>query len=333
VSRPEYANVPLPVFDPALSPESLFESLEEWVFSPALRDLVEMFGGAGIIGGNRLSVVLEALDAFSGRWDFRGGKERNLARTKEFAGEHEEVVLAAARALGLVDSPAPGRGPYDHMIVLGGLLRACMLRPRLAAQLRPLLAAQGTVTGIGAFRPLGGDEVPMVGVLGLDGVDDEISAMDAGMRLAFGLGAPSSVSAFYDPENRNLSWSRTRYGLEGGATIEVVAAPSNDPGRRANTPDSYQFWAEDVAKVDPGDHILLVTSAIYVPFQHADAIRMLGLPYGASVDTVGVDASLEREPILEQTFTASNYLQEVRSTIRSMRLLAAAVRDEVPGGT
>ena len=82
-----------------------------------------------------------------------------------------------------------------------------------------------------------------------------------------------------------------------------------------------------------GQRILLVTSAIYVPFQHADAIRMLGLPYRASVDTVGVDASLGREPVLEQTFTASNYLQEVRSAIRSIRMLVAAARDDTAGGS
>jgi hypothetical protein len=72
---------------------------------------------------------------------------------------------------------------------------------------------------------------------------------------------------------------------------------------------------------------LLVTSAIYVPFQHADAIRMLSVPLGAIVDTIGVDPKTVSEGPLRQHFAPTNYLQEVRSATRALRALDAALAE------
>lgn len=68
-----------------------------------------------------------------------------------------------------------------------------------------------------------------------------------------------------------------------------------------------------------------MTAPIYVPFQHCDAIRTLGVPYGCAIDTVGVDPTLADAPLPEPTLTPGRYLQEVRSAIRSMRTLHASV--------
>ena len=46
---------------------------------------------------------------------------------------------------------------------------------------------------------------------------------------------------------------------------------------------------QEVAHLQPGQRLLIVTTAIYVPFQHANALRMFSLPYGALIDTVGVE--------------------------------------------
>lgn len=73
----------------------------------------------------------------------------------------------------------------------------------------------------------------------------------------------------------------------------------------------------------PGDAALMITTDIYVPFQHADAVRMLTLPHGISVDFAGVELGAV-DPRLKQSFSACNYLQEVRSTLRSLRMLSRA---------
>jgi hypothetical protein len=64
--------------------------------------------------------------------------------------------------------------------------------------------------------------------------------------------------------------------------------------------------------------VLVVTTDLFVPFQHCDAVRLLGLPYGCAVETVGFDTST--------TVRTFELLQEVRSAIRSMRALADAVK-------
>jgi hypothetical protein len=107
--------------------------------------------------------------------------------------------------------------------------------------------------------------------------------------------------------------------------VRVVAAPSSEPGvRRANTPDTYAWYATELAQIRPGQRLLVVTTEIYVPFQHADALRMLALPHGVQVDVVGVNPG-KAHPELRQTFEPHNYLQEIRSTIRALRALHGAL--------
>jgi hypothetical protein len=317
--------VPTIDFDPSQSTDALVEEIERWISSEPVAELVDAFGGAGIEAADELATRLEKLAVFSERWDFRRGEERNLAKTMEFAESHTALIDSAAHALGLVDSRPPRFDRYDHMVVLGGLIRACVLRPRLAASILSNGVEIGTATGIGAFRPLGGDEPALAEAAGLTAIGTEFDAMVAGMCQAFGLGEPRSERGEDAADNPNLSWRVREYETERGMTVSVVAAPTTDPARRANTPDSYQYLAEQLIHVNRGERVLAITSAIYIPFQHADAIRMLGLGYGVHVDTVGVDTTVVREQELRQTFTPSQYLQEVRSAFLSMRNLHGAV--------
>jgi hypothetical protein len=108
----------------------------------------------------------------------------------------------------------------------------------------------------------------------------------------------------------------------GPVTVRAVAAPSSAPDRRrADTVDTCRFWADEVVDLTPGDSVLVVTSAPYTAFQHCDAIAHMGLPYGCTIDTVGVDPATLPEPHFRKRHSASGYLQEIRSAIRSMRRL------------
>ncbi len=107
--------------------------------------------------------------------------------------------------------------------------------------------------------------------------------------------------------------------------VAVVAAPSSEPEvRRTNTGDSYEWFATEFAGLRPGQRLLLVTSDIYVPYQHADALRVLGLPHEVRVETMGIQPG-EVDPRLSQVFSADAYLQEVRSTIMAFGRLLAAI--------
>jgi hypothetical protein len=102
----------------------------------------------------------------------------------------------------------------------------------------------------------------------------------------------------------------------------VIAAPSSAPEeRRANSVDTYHWWAEKVGGL-AGRRLLLVTNPIYVPYQGAGAIEVFGLRHGASIETVGVSRGAADLGAQTQTFLPSNYLQEIRSAIRGYRNLS-----------
>lgn len=303
-------------------------AIEEWARSAPLADLVRLSGGE-VPADLPLAELLRWLEEFSSAWDFRGGKERNLFEARSLDPAVDKAIKDDAAALGLIGGGVRPQGRYDHVLILGGLARACLARPLAAVRaLSEDGVEAGAVTALGGFRELRGDEVGMVEQVapeqaGTQAVDDEFDAMDAGVRLAFGLGSPADEREVR-AESGFGSWRVHRYTTDAGLPVFVVAAPSSEPEvRRTNTADSYQWFATELAGLRPGQRLLLVTSDIYVPFQHADALRVLGLPYEVEVETMGIQPG-DLDPRLKQSFSADAYLQEVRSTIMAFgRLLAA----------
>jgi hypothetical protein len=97
--------------------------------------------------------------------------------------------------------------------------------------------------------------------------------------------------------------------------VEVVIAPSEMPQeRRAKTGDQLRYWA-DLAGLGHEDDILIVTTQIYVPYQHLVATRVLGLERGCTVHSCGVDADSSFMPIAD--FGGRDYLQEIRAALRA----------------
>jgi hypothetical protein len=299
---------------------SVQQLVETWARSPALDRLVSAFGGDP--GEQELAARLDWLEDFSLRWDYRAGAERNEVKRTDFEPERAALIVQAARELGLVGTEPPPHERYDHVLILGGLIRACFARPAHAARLLADGAiTAGNVTALGGFRQLRGDELDLAAALGVRHIADEFEAMDAGARRAFGLDRPAAERGEAS-EELGASWRVHEYA--DGTAVQVVAAPSTEPGvRRANTSDTYKWFAEQLAELTPGQRILLVTTDIYRPYQHADAVRMLGLPYGVEIDVVGIRPG-DVDPAFAQEFAPSQYLQEVRSTIRAMRMLLRA---------
>ncbi|MEU5947721.1 hypothetical protein ABZ793_19450 [Micromonospora sp. NPDC047465] len=296
-----------------------------WVDSAPLRALVGHFGGDW--PGGDLAAVLAGLDEFSARhWDFRGGRERPDAREPAFDPTTAGLVLGAAAALGLVHPVPPARSEYAHLVVLGGLSNACQRRVAYAAHLlRAGTRVAGEVAVLGSFRPLSEVECAGLAAAGVPPCGTEVEALDAAVRREFGMAAPAEEDG-HDGGHPHHSWSSRTYRPAGGPPVRVLAAPSSDPARRrAHTADTQRFWAEHV-HLRTGDPVLMVTAPIYVPFQHCDALRTLAVPYGCGIETVGVDPTLpDLAGLPEPTLTPGRYLQEIRSAIRSMRALHAAL--------
>jgi hypothetical protein len=306
----------------------LSSDIAAWIDSPPMRALVVAFAEAEDVSMADLDLAtrLDRLDSFTERWDTRQGRERDQADELPLTPEQDELVMRAVTALGFRDSGVPRHDRYDHILMLGGLFRACITRPAHAANLiRSGMVSTSSVTALGGHRPFSEQERALAERAGFGELNEEFAALDAGVRKAFGLDDPSSTEGerFDSPGG---SWSLHSYDTDGGLTVRVAAAPSGEPAlRRANTEDSYKWWANKVAKLGPRDRILAVTTAIYVPAQHAAAVRMLSIPFGAEVETVGIEPG-DVNPALAQPFTPTKYLLEIRSAIRSLRDLFVAIQ-------
>ena len=283
-----------------------------------MRELAAAFGGLPPAHD-----PLPWLEQFSAtHWDFRGGRERNLARAPELSAAQERLVLDLAPALGLAGQELPAGDRYDSVVMTGGMVRADVVKPRHVAALLDAGLRAGRIVFLGGFRPFAGDEADLARAIGID-VHDEFSAMVAGMEAAFGpLGEPvlrEELTACPFGSWRECRWSR------GATEFVVLAAPSSVPEtRRADTADTYRFWAEQRRAPDERN-VLVVTTPIYVPYQGAVAAQLLGLEHGLAVETVGTSAAANDLGEFSQVFTAAHHLQELRSAIRGMRSLRDAL--------
>jgi hypothetical protein len=334
--------VALPLCPPGgPDPAELADMIGAWATSAALADLVRCFGGTPPRG--TVGAVLDELDRFSDVWNYRrGGLERADATVVDYPDGVDDLVRAAAVALGLAGRGRPAEKWYDHVLILGGGPNTAQGRCHFAAGLLARSIDADEVSVLGSLRELGPGERAAAARLGLTaaattpatgtapgtntgtGVDTEADVMAAGLALAFGTGTggPGAEFARRDGVSAHGTpwWVGT--GTAAGRTVHVIAAPSGDPARRANTADTLIGWAELVARPEPTHRLLVVTTDVFVPFQHCDAVRLLGLPYRCGVDTVGLDPG--DFPTWLRPSQSSQVLQEVRSAIRSMRALYEA---------
>lgn len=294
-----------------------------WVHAPALVSLVEAFGG--VHPGREVSAAeaLAQLDEFSQIWDYRRQTaERNEVIAPDFDAETRTLVDTAARELGLQDTEPPSRTRYDHIVILGGLARGCISRPlRAAALLRSGALNTDSVIALSAFRPRNKAEDGIAQLFDVDSVQTEFDFMDFGVRMAFELGDPHELLGDEGPDE-TLRWRVHRYGNDGGLPIQVVAAPAPKVGSRANTADTCRWLANRWHTFEAGESVLIVTTFHYRLFQLADAIREIGLPFGLTVDALGI-APGDADPRLAWQPTTQAYLQELRSSIRALRQLLA----------
>ena len=308
-------------------PEQIPQAITRWVHSEPLRDLVAAFQGPALDVDSLDFDDLERLLAWSAdRWDFRRGRERHAAYDPRYDGtDLGDLIVRAATALGMVDDSKPISHAYDHVLILGSLLHNCLLRSAFTARLmKEHNLSVEQIAALGSSRPLTEAETAQAGRLRQQwdefaGVKTEADALEAAARHEFGLAQMISEGCGTDGNGPSRSWRVRTYGLDGERRLHVVSAPSRDGARRrANTADTYHFWAERVVHLQPMSRVLIVTSSIHVPFQAADALRVLALPWHCQVEVVGVYQGRSHTS-LHGAVRASHYLQEINAALRSMR--------------
>lgn len=333
-----FENVPVPGSGGSLAPDDLAAEVTAWVDSEALRALLDHFGAPPM--PSALDAKLQALEDFTAEaWDYRRSADGqslernqvNLAAIDDPA--TEDLVRAAATALGLVEARPPLHHEYDYIVVLGGLVRANLWRSAYAAH----LLATGTVSApevvaLTAHRPLAAnpddpdrDEFKLLGRLGLPEATLESEVMAESLVSVFGLPGLTDVVADGDDIPLEARRQVLRATTPAGTEVTLVVAPAADPasGRRADTATTYRFWADEVDHIHRGARVLVSTSAIYVPYHGLVALQHLGVPFGAQVETVGYDERVIDTSAAPQIFRAVNFTQEIRSALRAAATLCS----------
>lgn len=321
--------------------------LEAWTSSSALEELVAMHAGKLPMDGS-LAERLQWLEAFSVRWDFRGkareqggsgssGQDASGAARWELLDSgldprQDRRVVELARDLGLVDNHPPRRRNVDFLLILGGARLSNLLRPRYAGELISTgLADPRQMVLLGASRAVMPSERDATDSYAPK-ANTEFDLLTAAAGQEFGFDPETrEEEGNEDPDNPNASWRVWEIPAEVvgiGRSIIAIEAPSPEPqSRRANTADAYSFFAR-YRKLERRSSCLLVTSQIYVPYQHLEAVRSLAVPFGLELETVGFPADWQAQ--LQGMQRPVNYLQEVRSTIQAANRVHRTGRGE-PG--
>ncbi|WP_143542977.1 hypothetical protein [Rhodococcus sp. NCIMB 12038] len=299
--------------------------VEQWLNSAEMTELFELFGHR--IESSGLRNRLHEAERISREiFDFRQGGERWEARQSRFDPHVTEVVdsLIARLFREPTEQPSAGVDPVDHALVLGGRLNSCILRAELLSKLVADHMTVNTVWGLGSRREVTNDEHAVADRLGLGTIDDELDAMAAALRYMMQL-----PDLGVEDKARQAPSEVRHIAFEPLPVIGLAASPG--PGKpRATTSDTYRFFRETAA-IEEGDHLLIVTSAIHAPFQHAQAIAELGVACAATITSVGAHIGTSGESEVRGDWTTAEWLQEVRSAIWSMRNMYESLLEAHPG--
>lgn len=218
------------------------------------------------------------------------------------------ALLAAARPLGMVDTPGPSRAAYDLTLLLGGTATGNRLRTRLlATALRGGLEA-GAIVAVAADRPLSPSELAET-----HGVEPPAVTEwdDMGRVLDEELGPTTPASA---DAGRNAAtgspWRDVELTAGDGRPLRLLLPPSSRPNRRADTSDSVRFACERIT-AGRRRHVLLVTSAIYAPYQFFVTAPLLLARGTQTVELVGTPTTPSPDPECQ----AQRIAQEINSAI------------------
>lgn len=306
--------------------ENVFEKIREWIFTPEFIALLQDFGKNEIPEDSLKGQVRELME-FSERWDFRGKQAKEMSENAEsarwmiadydFNRQQKDRVMKAANKLGLIGCTMPSKKEYDYMLVLGGARMSCLFRMKYAKQICDSYNIKvKSMVGLAGMRGVMNTEREATNTYAPE-ADTEFDLMRAALFNVFGE-LNLSDKEVHITENLNSSWAKEVYYIQ-DIPVTLLAAPSGAPEkRRANTSDTFAFFMNQL-QVENRKNILLVTSQIYVPYQQLEAIRMLGIPYEHSLETIGFPN--EWSAGLQGMQKTENYLQEMRSVLQSANRL------------
>jgi len=299
--------------------------IASWLNSDEMADLLALFGRSLTAStvGKRLA---EADEISRDIFDFRRGGERWEATKREFSPHTAEAVsgLIGRIYYNPQNLPMIELGEPTHGLVLGGTLNSCLLRAELLGDLLKQGLRPGHIWGLGSRRTAVDMEHEVATKLCIGPVTDELDAMCA--ALSYALCLPATTA-----KDHGRSLSEVRQLAVSPIPVTGLAAQAGRGSVRATTSDTYRFFLETAKPITEDDRILIITSAIHAPFQHAQALAELSLPTGATIISVGAHARTGKQALIRGEWTTAEWLQEIRSAIWSMRVMYDKLVSAYPG--
>lgn len=301
-----------------LRKRDLKESIKKWIYSDALVELIEVFGG-NVPKHMDFYKYVSYINEFAEIWDYRRKQnvsgERWTVMDNDMVLKNVDVILHSAEKLGLMGVEASTVIP-DYILPLGGARLTNYTRPQLAKSIideNPNVNIQ--VVALTGKRPI--NEIELEYLLDYaPNASTEYEAMCGGIEKVFGLEMEDYLETNFVTSNLNMQWSIRSYDKKYlNSNIVVLAAPSTDETRRANSYDTFKFFLEKF-NITEGNKILLVTSGIYVPFQLLKFMP-IALEKNLYVDCVGLNNNQPGSSFNKP----ANYCQEIKATINAIKTL------------
>jgi hypothetical protein len=283
-----------------------------WLTAPPLTELVTALGGPTVEDTQQSFQQLAAWTAAT--LDTRRGAERHDAEQVQQFSTHADAIIGAAGELGLLGTADQRRHDYDCLVILGGTATGNRLRTELAATLLGHLRTR-LIIGAASERRL--SEAESAAEPGSAGFDVEWRDLRTRMMQLLDL-RPAAVATEEETEARLLGYLRNH-----DTPVRLLVTPTVDQ-RRPTTHDQVRHLRE-LLPPPSRRRVLLVTSAIYAPYQFFAATTEL-LPDASHVELVGTPTST----IGHQGLLTQRLLQEVHSAVHAAVQLQRTVPDGDP---
>ena len=275
------------------------DTAREWLTSSAFAELIGAFGGPDVATTPAGLAELRAWTA--AHWDTRRGAERRDAPNHEVSPQLSRLIVDAADQLGLLATEPSSRQRYDCMIILAGATTGNRLRTELAAT--ELQRTQvGLLLGTASARPLSDSEYASDPTS--RGLGYEWRHLEAEMLRQLRLRGRTTAVAVGDSD---LRVGQTALGA---VPVRLLVAPDVQ-GHRPTTVTQLRDVRHRVALSDRR-RVLLITSAIYAPYQFfagmlelladgADHIELVGTP-----TQLGEKSELASQRLLQELHAAAH---------------------------
>lgn len=289
----------------AASPADVRDAAAKWLTSDTMATVTAS------LGGPLIRQIPRDLPTFlnwtTGVLDTRRGIERHQAPAASFSPAVVAALISAAGPLGLLRTAPPALPAYDATVVLGGTVTGNILRTSLAASLPSAGVKLGLVVALAAHRPLTSAEISAV--RHSVGETTECQHLFRTICQAFAVTSPD--------QTRNCSAGDFQTAIDqavgtgnGELQLRLMAAPTTDPSRRANTADALAFLARRIP-AEQRRHVLVITSAIYVPYQFLTAAPSLLGGGSTHVEVIGTPTAADGD----QSLLAQRIGQEVHAAV------------------